>query len=148
MRPFPRPALVAAVALLIGGCDALTNRPPLARDFGAPYAVRTGVVIDAAGAPEQPTPAVTLGGVLWTVVTYRGGCGSHTFTTESDGLSSGGSVVWLRHLTQGETCNRFLQDTLRIPLEGALRPYGETPALTLATPDGDELDLAWSATVD
>ncbi len=140
--------VVGAAALLLGGCDALTNRPPLARDFGAPYSVRTGVVIDQAGAPEQPTPAVTLGGDLWVVVAFRGGCGSHAFRTAADGLSSGGSVVWLRHESRGETCTRVVQDTLRIPLEASLRPSGSSPALTLATPDGEELALAWSATAD
>jgi hypothetical protein len=160
VRPLPRPTpapgaalgaalgVAALVAVLLAGCDALTHRPTLPRDFGAPYDVRVGVVIEASGAPVQPTPAVTLGGELWAVVTYRGGCGAHAFQTEADGVASGGSVVWFRHQAWGETCNRLVQDTLRIALDAPLRPSGTAPAVTLATPGGDELPLTWSATAD
>ena len=141
MHPLLRPALVGAVALLIGGCDALINRPLIARDFGAPYAVRLGAVASFPEAPARPTPAVTAAGDLWVVVAYHGGCAEHTFTPDVDGLSPGRTVVWLHHDAGGETCRGVVEDTLRIRLAASLRPGTGAPALSLATPEGDEVPL-------
>ena len=133
-------ALVAAPLLLAAGCDVLTNRPPLARDYGAPYAVRNGVVVGFPGEVERRTPAITATGDLWVVVRYRGGCGEHAFDLERDAVQ-GGSIIWLEHLVSDETCDETIDDTLRVSLSAALRPGGTQPALALATPDGDELAI-------
>lgn len=136
--------LATAALLLAAGCDVLTNRPPLTRDYGAPYAVRNGVVVGFPGEVERRTPAITAGGDLWVVVRYRGGCGDHTFDLERDAVE-GGSIIWLEHLVSDETCNGTVEDTVRISLSAALRPGGTQQAVALATPDGDELVIQRSS---
>jgi hypothetical protein len=128
---------LAFAGAALGGCDVLTYRPPLGRDFGAPYDVRENVVITLRTGLTLDTPTLDPTRRLVALVEYVGGCAEHAFTPTSVTDGNERTVLWLVHDDGGDTCERFVRDTLIVDLGDTAHPG----ALALATPGGDELVL-------
>jgi hypothetical protein len=124
------------VAVLVGaGCDLVTYRPPVGRDFGHPYAVRAGVPVPLAPGLVVATPAVAADRRLFAVVEYEGGCREHSFAIASDPSAEDRTYVWLVHDDGGDRCEELVRDTVAVDLGAAYRPG----PLTLEIPNGTAL---------
>jgi hypothetical protein len=122
---------------LLAGCDLITYRPPVGRDFGAPYALRAGVPVAVAPGRVLETPGVDASRRLFAVLEYEGGCSEHSFVVASDATQDDRTVVWLVHDDGGESCEELLRDTVVVELGSAYRPG----PIALETPQGDEVVL-------
>jgi hypothetical protein len=129
---------LAVVALLAAGCDLVTYRPPVGRDFGSPYAVRAGVPVLVAPGRVLETPALDPARRMYAVVEYEGGCNPHAFTLGSDTRQEDRTIVWLIHDDGGDRCEELVRDTVVVDLGTAYRPG----PIALDTPGGDQLLLA------
>ncbi len=129
---------LAAVVLCVAGCDLLTYRPPVGRDFGAPYAVRAGIPIQIGPGRVLDTPALDEIRRMYTVVEYEGGCLQHTFALASDARAEDHTLVWLVHDDGGDRCTELIRDTVVVELGAAYRPG----PMSLETPGGEQLPLA------
>ena len=130
------PCLAGAV-VFAAGCDLVTYRPPVGRDFGVPYAVRAGVPVLVAPGRVLETPALDAAGRMYTVVEYEGGCNPHAFALEFDARQADRTIVWLIHDDGGDRCEETVRDTVVVDLGSAYRPG----PIALETPSGDELLL-------
>ena len=125
-------------ALCFGaGCDLVTYRPPVGRDFGHPYAVRTGILVEASPSVVLMTPAVDASRRLIAVVEYEGGCRNHAFAVASDAAATDRTYLWLVHDDGGDRCEELVRDTVAVELGAAYRPG----PLTLEIPNGDPVQL-------
>jgi len=131
------PLVLAGAGALAAGCDLVTYRPPVGRDFGAPYAVRAGVPIRLNPGTLVQTPAVDASRRLFAVLEYEGGCREHTFVAESDASIGERTVVWLVHDDGGDRCDELVRDTVVVDLGDAYRPG----ALVLETPQGETVAM-------
>ncbi len=109
------PTFVCALVLAAIGCDALVDRPELARDFGSPYNVLFGEVVEAANGLTQATPFTDGSGALHVAVQFTGGCANHTFRADHT-LAEASATVWLVHASNGETCEALLSVEVVVPL--------------------------------
>jgi hypothetical protein len=134
---YAAPALLMVLLALAPGCDLVTYRPPVGRDFGAPYVVRAGVPMNVAPGVVLVTPAIDAQRRLLTVVEYEGGCLPHSFAIQFDASASDATVVWLVHDDGGDRCEQLVRDTVAIDMGAAYRA-GD---LTLDTPSGDLIAL-------
>jgi hypothetical protein len=131
--------LLAGVAISAAGCDLVTYRPPVGRDFGAPYAVVAGVPVTISPGRVVETPALDAERRLFVVVEYEGGCNPHSFAVASDASADDRTLVWLVHDDGGDRCEDLVRDTAVVGLGSAYRPgpmalempQGEVVLLTL-----------------
>jgi hypothetical protein len=125
------------VAVVAAGCDLVTYRPPVGRDFGAPYAVIAGVPVTIAPGRVVETPALDPERRLFVVVEYEGGCNPHTFAIGSDASAEDRTLLWLVHDDGGDRCEVLVRDTAVVDLGSAYRPG----TIALETPQGEEVVL-------
>jgi hypothetical protein len=132
MRLLRLPAAPAALALLASaGCD-LVGRPPIAEDFGAPYAVVVGAL--AEGLDNRATPVLTTAGRLVVVVEYTGGCSDHFFRTDYALADDRQARLWIIHDDPGDACTETVREELALPADAAVFTRAE---IVLAAPNGD-----------
>jgi hypothetical protein len=130
-------AMLGATVLIAAGCDLVTYRPPVGRDFGAPYVVRAGVPIAVPPGVVVATPAVDARRRLLAVVEYEGGCLPHEFEIRFDASATDATVLWLVHDDGGDRCDELVRDTVALDMGAAYRA-GD---LTLDTPTGELIAL-------
>jgi hypothetical protein len=130
-------ALLCGALALTAGCDLVTYRPPVGRDFGAPYVIRTGIPMVLPPGLVVATPAVDSQRRLLAVVEYEGGCQPHSFALASDAIDAESTTLWLVHDDGGDRCEELVRDTLSVDLGSAYR----AGSMTLDTPSGEALAL-------
>lgn len=131
------PTVLALGLSVAAGCDLVTYRPPVGRDFGAPYVVRAGVPMTVPPGVVVSTPAVDSRRRLLAVVEYEGGCLPHSFEVGFDASQVDATVLWLVHDDGGDLCEQLVRDTVAVDMGSAYRA-GD---LTLDTPSGDLIAL-------
>lgn len=139
-RGLPRglPAALGALflALLLTGCGRADSEPepdsdldpgeaPVSVDsrFGDAYEVMFGRT------PADPdVPPAIAGDTLVAQVGYAGGCEDHAFALDAETVRD--TVrLWLRHDANGDACEAYLHDEVRLAVPRAAR--GEAPVVLL-----------------
>ena len=107
--PVPAPTLqrlttLFMILLLVGGCD-LVDRPPLERDFGAPYEILLNVpTADVIPGARGITPLIEeQRGRVVAVARYQGGCAPHTFRLDYT-LEEDQALIWFFHASNADEC--------------------------------------------
>lgn len=137
-----RAALAALLfaGVVLTGCDRTTEVDPSNADadanaavapvgsrFGDPYEIVTGWT--AADPDILPTIEAD---TLVVLVGYPGGCEDHAFRLDTE-TARDTVRLWLRHDADGDDCEAYLRDEVRLPVPGGAR---RAATIALLNPQG------------
>jgi hypothetical protein len=118
LTPLAPSRLLALLMLVLlgGGCD-LVERPPIQRDFGAPYEILFNVpAAEVIPGARGITPLIEeQRGSIVAVVRYLGGCAPHTFRLDYT-LEGDQALIWFIHASNADECAGDVIHVIQEPL--------------------------------